>query len=366
MSRLLRLQVDHNSLMPLVAQISQQLTYVIVGGSLREGDELPPIQELADEVGVNLHTVRAAYQLLESRGLVSLGRGRRARVLAYDRQRWLDTPSRAPSHIIGVIIPEFTQFYAPLLRAIEDEAAQDSTMVLLANAHNDVVTAQHAVDRLLARGVDGIIIAVGLLGPDPGLPTNGPPIVFVDAPGSPGPSIEFDLERSQYLATSHLVEHQHNKIGYITPPRYLANVAPKVTGHERALTEAGLDPTSQPTVGVEGFTIQFGQNAARQLLDTDDPPTAITVASDQLAVGVYHAAKQLGIDIPTELAVTANDNSELAIILDPGLTTVSLPLQEAGRLATRSIRDAQDGTAPPLRVTLDAELVIRRSCGCQP
>ena len=365
MSRSFRIQVDHNSHMPLAGQISEQFTRLIVGGSLREGDELPPIRELADELGVNLHTVRAGYQNLASQGLVSLGRGRRARVLTYDRQRLLDASSWAPSHTIGVIIPEFIQLYAPLLAAIEAEAAQHSAMVFVANAHDDAATARLVLDRLLARGVDGIVIAAALLGPDLDLPES-PPIVYIDAPGSPGTSIEFDLEHSQHLATSHLLQHRHAKVGYITPPLSLANVVPKLAGHYRALDEAGIDPASQPIVEVGDFTIESGRNAAREMLESQDPPSAITVAADQLAVGVYLAANELGMHIPTELAVTSNDNSELSAIMNPGLTTVSIPLFEAGQLAVQSIRGLRDGTAGPIQVTLDVELVIRGSCGCEP
>ncbi len=365
MSRPFHILVDHNSNMPLAGQISQQLTRLIVGGTLQEGDELPAIQELADELGVNLHTVRAGYQRLESQGLVSLGRGRRARVLTYDRTRWLDSSSQIPSHAIGVIIPEFIQAYAPFLAAIEAEAAQESALVFVANAHDDRKTADFVLDRLLAQGVDGIVVVADLLESDLDLPDSRPPIVYVDAPGSPGTSIEFDLEHSQYLATSHLLQHGHNRIGYITPPIHLANVAPKLAGHSRALEEADIDPASQPITEVADFQIPSGRTAARELLEGEDSPTAITATSDELAVGTYQAARELGMRIPNDLAITSNDNSELSAIIDPGLTTVTLPLRQAGKLAVQSIRNFQNGTPGPERVTLNVELVIRNSCGCE-
>jgi len=69
--------------------------------------------------------------------------------------------------------------------------------------------------------------------------------------------------------------------------------------------------------------------------------------------------------IPNDLAITSNDNSELSAIVDPGLTTVTLPLRQAGKLAVQSIQNFQNGTPGPERVTLDVELVIRNSCGCE-
>jgi DNA-binding LacI/PurR family transcriptional regulator len=192
--------------LPLAGQVAQQLAWLIIGGALNEGDELPPAQQLADELGINLHTVRAGYQQLESKGLVSLSQGRRAKVLVYDRARQFDSSSPVPSYALGVIIPEFNQVYAPMLAGIESEAAKQPALVFVANAHENPDATLRIVDRLVARGVDGIIVAAALLDADARIPANPrPPIVFIDAPGSSGTSIEFDLETSQYLATNHLI-----------------------------------------------------------------------------------------------------------------------------------------------------------------
>ena len=365
MSRPLDLFVDPSSPLPLAAQLSQQLAWLIAGGVLREGDQLPAAQELAGELGINLHTVRAGYQQLEAQNLVSLRRGRRARVLAYDRTKRPEPRSKVPSYTIGVIIPTFTQFYAPLLTGIEAEAAQQPALVFVANTHEDSDTALLYLDRLLARDVDGIIVVSSWPARDTDTPTSGrPPIVFIDAPGSPGTSIEFDLENSQYLATSHLVEHGHRSIGYITPPLELTNVAPKQAGHARALEEARIEADGRLTVQVEDFTIASGYKAAHQLLRMADPPTAITATSDPLAVGIYQAARSLGVRMPNDLAVTSNDNSEFCTIVDPGLTSVSLPIDQAGRLAVQSIHKTRAGEPGPSRIVLDVDLIIRSSCGC--
>lgn len=368
MSRAIRIQVDAKASLPIAAQIKEQLRWLIVNGNLAEGDQLPPAQELADELGVNLHTVRAAYQQLEVLNLVSLGRGRRARVLAYDRSAQLDESPGIRSNTIGVIIPEFIQFYAPLLGAIESAATRLPALTFVTNAHDDADTAQALVDRLVARGVDGIIIAAAVLhDPDAILPgLDQTPTVFIDAPGASGISIEFDLEKSQYLATRHLIDHGHRRIGFITPPQQLDNVRPKMAGHSRALAEAGIEPEPALVVQVENFRVEAGENGAAKLLDKPDRPTAITATSDLLAVGVYQAARSVGLRIPDDLAVTSNDNSEVSAIIDPALTTVTLPLEEAGRLAVEAIAEAQDAESQaPSRTTLDVELVIRNSCGCE-
>ncbi|MGD2102965.1 MAG: substrate-binding domain-containing protein [Acidimicrobiia bacterium] len=368
MSSDLRLQVDPKASLPIAAQISEQLHWLIVNGNLAEGDQLPSAQELAEELGVNLHTVRSAYQQLESLHLVSLGRGRRARVLPYDRDRQLEVSTTVRSNTIGVIIPEFVQVYATLLGAIESAASELPALIFVANAHDDPDKAQALIDRLIARGVDGIVVAAAvLLDPTTIVPRLAhTPTVFIDAPGAPGISIEFDLEKSQYLATSHLIEHGHTRIGYVTPPHHLGNVKPKLAGHHRALEEAGIDVDPDLIVEMESFQVAEGEAGAARLLEQTDRPTAITAASDSLAVGVYQAARRLGMAIPDDLAVTSNDNSQLSAISDPALTTVSLPFARAGELAVEAIqRVFAVGDTEPSQTTLDVDLVIRQSCGCE-
>ena len=360
----LPIAVDDQAALPLAAQISQQIGWLIAAGTLAVDDELPSTQVMADSLNVNVNTVRDAYQRLEAEGLVTLARGRRARVLGFDRERHAATSSTVPSYTIGVVIPEFVQLYGPMLSAIEAAASRRPSLVFVATAHENPATTLASIDRLVSQGVDGIIIAAPLINPDTEFPENGPPVVYIDAPGSPGVSIEFDLERSQYLATRHLAGHGHSTIGYITAPTGLRNVAPKAQGHNRALDEAGIEPAGRITVETDGFHIADGKAAGHQILTMAERPTAIATSSDALAVGAYQAAADLGLRIPTDLAVTANDNSELATIVDPAITTVTAPFDQAGRLATQAIHDALDGKTFPQHILLDVDLVVRASCGC--
>ena len=356
------LRVDHESALPLAAQISQQLRWLIESGALSEGDELPSAVDLAEALEVNFHTVRAAYQRLNELSLVSMGRGRRTTVQALDRKHHKWGESSLPTYSIGVLIPEFVEHYSQLITGIEAEAAQKPTLVYIANAHESPATALTYTDRFLAKGVDGIIIAAALLDPA-ALPSTRTPVVFIDSPGAPAPSIEFDLEKSQHLATRHLIEHGHTRIGYVTPPTQLANVEPKLRGHQQALDEAGLEYDPTLTAQTRTFATADGTTAALELLDRPQPPTAITTASDRLAFGVYVAARHLGIAVPDDVAVTSNDNTPTADLIHPGLTTTTLPLQEAGRLAVQQLQQLRAGANPPRQLTLDIELITRQSCG---
>jgi len=366
MSNELPIRVDPTASIPLANQLSQQLAWLIGSGQLAENDELPPVRELAEQLGINLHTVRAAYHQLSGDGLLSIRRGRRATVLRYDRTKARASAADVPSFAIGVIIPEFTPFYAPMLRAIEAAAADRPAMVFICNAHEDPKTALTYLDRLVARQVDGVIVAAALLEPDVALPPAGRPgVVFVDAPDSPSPGVEFDLEGSQFTAARHLIEHHHQRIGYLTPPLSMLNVASKHVGYQKALESADLTLDPELVVEVPDFDIRSGEAGANHLLDLVDPPTAIAAATDDLALGAFHAITSRGLRIPHDIALVGNDNIDLAAIIRPALTTVSLPTAEAGRLAVAMLDDLIAGTQPdPTRVVLDTELVVRESCGC--
>lgn len=360
----LQLRVDPTAPVPLATQLSQQLTWLIAGGQLREGDELPAIRHLAAQLGINLHTVRAAYQQLDTAGLISVRQGRRATVLRYDRARAAAATADLPTFSIGAIIPGFVPFYAPLIHGIEAAAAELPAMLFICNAGDDADTAGAYLDRLIAKRVDGIVVAGPLLPPDVEF-SDGPPLVFVDSPGAPGPSVEFDLEASQFAATRHLIDHGHRRVGYLSAPLRAPNVVPKYSGHQAALATAALSPEPNLVAIAPDFEIASGELGAYRLLDLDDPPPAIAAASDSLAFGAFHAITSRGLRVPEDVALAGNDNIDMAAVIRPALTTVSLPVEEAGRRAVAMLRELMAGQQPdPPTVVLDVELVVRESCGC--
>lgn len=360
-----RIQIDPEASTPLVAQVSRQLTWLIGTGVLEAGEALPPASELADDLGINLNTVRAAYRVLSEDGLVDMGRGKRTKVRGFDRSL-VRRNSSVPTNSLGVIIPSFVPFYAPLLEGVEHAASIQPALVFVANAREDPDTAMHLLDRFVARGVDGIVVAASLLDPDALLPPKGkPPIVYIDAPNAPGPTIQFDLRHAQYLATKHLIDHGHTNIGFITPPIGLANVAPKLEGHNQALLEANIETASRSVVETPDFTISSGQQAAESLLERADPPSAIAAALDSQALGVYRAARNRGLRVGTDIAVIGNDGTDIAALMYPPMSTVTLPAERAGRLAVEMIAHLRDG-GEPHGMTLEVELTIRESCGCPP
>ena len=244
-------------------------------GRLSPGERLPSVRALARQLGVNVNTVRAAYSRLEADRLVQTRHGVGTIVLPIGLRLG---PRRASLGIntVGVIIGGLHPFYLLAWQGIEDVAAEDGTLVLIADAHDSPAVAEAMIRRLVARGVAGIV-AVSIGDIDDGerpeaaaLPS--PPIVYVDQPHRTGHVLLFDGRRAGYLATRHLCEHGHTRIGIVTAPRSWPNVRDVHTGYVEALEEHGGDLSPELVSDVGEFTLNAGQLGLAQLLALRSPP----------------------------------------------------------------------------------------------
>ena len=363
------LRIDRDSALPLTVQLAQQLRWLIVRGQASVGDRLPPVRQLADELGINMHTVRAAYLELSRAGLVTSRPGVGTTVSAYDPERLSDSVADIPSFTIGVIVPSLEEFYTPMLEAIEDALQEGPTMLVVCNTREDSAKAAWFVDQLVARGTDGIILIAQDQhdpsgAPIPRIPAF-PPIVVVDWPTAPDPVVFFDMEGAGHQAAAHLVEHGHERIGVITPPMAPPSIANTHTGIHQALSDASLTLQSEYVAHVPDFSTQSGIEGADQLLALDPPPTAILAFGDQLAIGVIQAANNHGLNIPTDLALVSIGDIAVAPYLDPPLTTIHQDAAAAGTAAAQMLcRLIANKPLDSTRVTLPTNLITRRSCGC--
>jgi LacI family transcriptional regulator len=137
-------------------------------------------------------------------------------------------------------------------------------------------------------------------------------------------------------------------------------------GYKGSLATAGIP--FLPELVVEGhFNAETGYAAARQLLELKERPTAIFASNDNMAAGALRAAAERGLAVPDELSIVGFDDTELARILSPRLTTVRQPLAELGRTAVSLLNRLIDGQRiEALRVELSTRLIVRESTGPAP
>jgi DNA-binding LacI/PurR family transcriptional regulator len=356
----------------LSQQLSQQFTWFIASGQIQPDEFLPSVRKLARQVGINMHTVRSAYQKLEADGLVKTYQGLGTKVLPYDPHHMAQIASTARSHTIGVIIPSLTNpFYHSFLQGVEAVANQNQTMLFMCVTHDDYSEAQRYYAQLAAKNVDGILLASqddsAFNAPEGNLEelSRHPlPLVSVDWPVSLGYSVHLDLESAGYQATQHLLEHGHRRVGLITFALDLPNVRPVNQGYQRALEEAKIASDPYWIAAVHGFDSKAGAEGTRRLLALDQPPTAVFAISDLLAIGAMCTVQQAGLQIPQEMAVVGFNDIPLAALINPPLTTVAAPAYQMGQESMRMLQSLIAGKRPAhKKVVLPTSLVIRQSCG---
>lgn len=191
--------------------------------------------------------------------------------------------------------------------------------------------------------------------------------VFVDVELAGFSTVVIDDEAGGALATRHLLELGHRRIGFIgdlerEQDRFGFRASPlRHRGYLRVLAEAGV--TREPAYERTGpHDRKVARRHAYQLLGLDPRPSAIFAASDTQAVGVLEAARERGLRIPADLSVIGFDDVELAG--SARLTTIRQPLVESGRQAAHLVEaERADPDRPPQRVVLDIELVVRDTTG---
>jgi LacI family transcriptional regulator len=325
------------------------------------------IRQVADKAGVSVTTVSHVINNTRFVSDVLRERVQRAMTELNYRPNALARSLRlGQTHTLGLILPDSANpFFAEIGHAIEAAAFERGYSVILCNTENDPAKELLYTNVLENRQVDGMIfVAAG--GNHEALSSivrNGLPLVVVDRDlGSPGvDAVTTNNYQGGLLATRHLIELGHTIIGCITGPSDLTPSAERVTGYSDALKEADLEVKG--TLFVRGdFHVPSGLTAATHLLQQDPRPTALFVCNDLMAIGALHAAAQLGLRVPDDVAIVGFDDIELASYTIPPLTTVCQPKQEIGHTAIQLILDRMASPAhSPRHEILRPQLMIRAS-----
>jgi LacI family transcriptional regulator len=156
----------------------------------------------------------------------------------------------------------------------------------------------------------------------------------------------------------------HRRIGFIAGNPNLSASAQRLEGYRAALAAVGIE--EDPALIVDGlFTYRSGLDAAEQLLDLPDPPTAIFSSNDDMAAATVAMAHRRGLDVPGDLTVCGFDDTTLATAIWPELTTIHQPIADMARAAVdllvSSLRRQKTGEGAAAQHVLDYTLIRRQS-----
>lgn len=273
------------------------------------------------------------------------------------------------SETVGVVLPDITNPVFPrILEGLEAGLAEDRYIAMVANAGNDPARQRMVVERLLARQVDGLVLATvtrqdSIL--ELCLKAKVPVVVVnrhdLDHRAS---SVVSDDTRGTRLAVDHLVALGHAQIAHIAGPQDFSTGHGRREGFLAAMDVHGLPPPPQHVLAAANFTRDAGRDACLALLEQAPEITAIVAANDLLALGVYDALHLRGVSCPGHVSVVGHNDMPFVDMVTPPLTTIRIRHREMGaqaaRLLLRLIRHEPEGGVD---IVLKPDLIVRGSSG---
>lgn len=269
---------------------------------------------------------------------------------------------------IGLAISAISNpYFTDVVHSVESHSSQAGYTLLLVDTHDDPDRELKAVQQLTSRRVDGVILAPS---PQPDktlayLGSRRTPTVLIDR--------QLDVALDQVGAenvgpTTQLVEHLHDlghtRIGLIAGLDGLSTSQERVEGYRQALRNRRVR-YSRDLVANGGSTEGQAQEAVKRLLKSRRPPTALVVANNLMTIGAMRGLRELGVNVPTDLALAVFDDFEWADLFQPRLTAVAQPVQAMGELAVDMLLSRlRSPDAAPRTVRLSSTFVHRESCGC--
>lgn len=231
--------------------------------------------------------------------------------------------------------PSSTYLSAMLLGMLEQARQSDTQIVVVecaAGFDTDVI-----IKQLVKDGVNGIILAPPLCDSQQAFTTliqNDMPAVTVGAKHGNAKiaSVCIDDHQAAVTLTRHLISLGHRRIGFLIGSAGQSSSSERLSGFRDAMRDAGLEVP--PEWVVQGtFSYQSGLEAGEQLLSLENPPTAIIASNDDMAAGVIATAHRLNLDVPRDLSICGFDDTLMAEILWPAITTIKQPISEMSKVA---------------------------------
>lgn len=299
------------------------------------------LRDVAGRAGVSVATASRVAS-----GALPVRPETRERVERAMRELLYVPPGRRPaSGLIGVLVPELANpIFPALAQAIETRAAPDGLASILCNTGEAAFREVDYVHMLLDRRVQGMVFVscemTNLRG-DHGhygkLVEEGARLVFVNGAlhTLDVPEIGVDERAAGEIATQHLIELGHERIGFVAGLEHYLPTQLKAAGRETALRAAGLDADALVAYGT--FSVDGGRRALGQLLSRAGPPTAVICSSDLMAIGALHEATRRRISVPQELSIVGFDGIDATTWTSPPLTTVEQPIAQIADTAVGTL-----------------------------
>ncbi|AZV59263.1 LacI family DNA-binding transcriptional regulator [Peribacillus frigoritolerans] len=325
----------------------------------------PTIYDVANEAGVSISTVS---KVLNNTGSIAEKTRKRVRETMRELNYQPSVVASVKKRIqtIGLLIPNIANpFMAEIARGIENHLKKFGFSLMICSTDNDLKTEIEYISILKQKYIDGIIIATGLKEDKAikELLNAEIPVALLsrDVSSLAVDSVLVDDFLGGFEATEHLINLGHQKIAMITEDINFPTIKTRVEGYKQALEKAGLE-YDESLVLLNNTSLEEGKQSTRKLLNLSVPPTAIFASTEFLAIGAIQAARELKVKVPQKLSIIGFDDTVLATICDPPLTTIAQPIHEMSeKVVELLIAEIENPKETKQRVVLSPKLVVRES-----
>ena len=357
------LQICNNS--GIVTGNDTAIPSLSTGLEMRKIKRTVTIQDVAKTAGVSVSTVS---RVLNGKVDVASETQDRIRTVIDDLGYTTNLAARSmrsfKKNMVGLIMPDIAYPFAIEVMKGVNRAIAESEFDLIVYTTGDVRKSGRAsheqkyVSLLNNSITDGSIIVAPVTGEfltDAPLVSIDPLMSDPDYPSVHATNHQGAMEAMEYLFTL-----GHKRIGFISGRAELESSNRRLKGYRDALERAGI-PVDEQLIASGDYTTETGVRGAQELLSLDHPPTAIFASNDQMAMGVYQVAQQMGLRIPEDLSVIGFDNIMESKYM--GLTTVDQFISEMGFVATQMLIMLINGLPLDSQTyKMQTQLVIRSSC----
>ena len=272
------------------------------------------------------------------------------------------------TYIIGLVVPDLMHsFFAEVAKGVGRKIRPRGYNVVISNSEEDAQLEAQEVNLLLARQIDGLILASAQ---KPGqsdlferIEEHKVPVVLIDRriSGLDLSYVGVDDEQVGRLATEHLIERGCRRIAHIRGPQISTGLG-RLAGYRQALSHHGLRVASRYILAGDSGD-STGYEAMRRLLALDPPPDGVFCYNDPVAAGAMKAALEAGLRVPEDLAVVGAGNVHYSDLLRVPLSTVDQSSSQIGEHAADLLLDLVESKRPrrPRTILLAPKLVVRDS-----
>jgi len=267
---------------------------------------------------------------------------------------------------LGVVIADNRNpFYAEVLNGMEVAAREKNYHIILANTQRDYKKEEEAINLLLTKRVDGLLITPVQDRDDDikNLIEANIPFVIV---GRDFKNIEVDAVyndevKGGFLATEYLIKKGHKRIALIDGFLYKSPARGRLDGYKKALNKYRIS-LDESLISVGDINIEDGYERTRQMLGKNLDFTAIFAYNDMMTFGVMQAIREKGLRIPEDIGLVGYDDIPFSSLISPALTTIRIEKQELGIESVKLLLSHINGNREkPKKIMLDVDIIVRKT-----